>query len=113
MKDVVMQHLPILPVALPLMFGAFLLLLPDARHALRSGVALFSGVLQLAVALGLLIMADGARPDLWPQGMGVYLLGDWPAPFGIVLVVDRLAAVMVTLSAVLGLAALVYSLAKW
>ena len=41
MKDVVMQHLPILPVALPLMFGAFLLLLPDARNALRSGVALF------------------------------------------------------------------------
>jgi multicomponent K+:H+ antiporter subunit D len=108
-----MQHLPVLPVVLPMMFGAFLLLLPEARHALRGGVALFSGALQLAVALTLLILADGARPDLWPQGMGVYLLGDWPAPFGIVLVVDRLAAVMVMLSAVLGLVALVYSLAKW
>ena len=113
MKEAVMQHLPVLPVVLPMMFGAFLLLLPEARHALRGGVALFSGALQLAVALTLLILADGARPDLWPQGMGVYLLGDWPAPFGIVLVVDRLAAVMVMLSAVLGLVALVYSLAKW
>jgi multicomponent K+:H+ antiporter subunit D len=32
----------------------------------------------------------------------VYALGDWPAPFGIVLVVDRLAAAMTLLTAILG-----------
>ena len=44
---------------------------------------------------------------------GVYLVGDWAAPFGIVLVVDRLAAVMLTLTSVLGLATLIYALARW
>ena len=43
----------------------------------------------------------------------VYALGNWPAPFGIVLVADRLAAAMVLLSGLLGLAATVFSLARW
>src|SRR5207344_2176308 len=43
----------------------------------------------------------------------VYRVGDWAAPFGIVLVVDRLSAAMVLLAAVLGLASLVFSLARW
>ena len=34
---------------------------------------------------------------------GVYLLGNWPPPFGIVLVLDRLAALMLLLTAVLAL----------
>ena len=37
--------------------------------------------------------------------MGVYLLGNWPAPFGIVLVVDRLSALMLLLTGILALAA--------
>lgn len=113
MIDAMMQHLPILPIIIPLMCGAVLLLVADSRHTLRNSIATLSALAQLAVAITLLAMANGARPDLWPTGLGVYLLGDWPAPFGIVLVVDRLAAVMLTLSGVLGLAALVYSLAKW
>ena len=44
---------------------------------------------------------------------GVYLLGNWPAPFGIVLVLDRLSALMLVLTSVLALAALVFSLARW
>jgi multicomponent K+:H+ antiporter subunit D len=44
---------------------------------------------------------------------GVYRLGDWPAPFGIVLVVDRLAAVMLLLTSLLAAAAVVFSLARW
>ena len=43
----------------------------------------------------------------------MYSLGDWAAPIGIVLVADRLAALMVLLTAVLGLAALVFALARW
>ena len=59
----------------------------------------------------LLAAAGGAAG--WPGGVGVYLVGDWAAPFGIVLVVDRLAAVMLTLTSVLGLATLIYALARW
>ncbi|MBL1685999.1 cation:proton antiporter, partial [Klebsiella pneumoniae] len=43
----------------------------------------------------------------------VYPLGDWPPPFGIVLVADRLAAMMLVLTGLLALSALVFSLARW
>jgi multicomponent K+:H+ antiporter subunit D len=43
----------------------------------------------------------------------VYAIGSWPAPFGIVLVVDRLTAMMLVLASLVGLATLVYSLAYW
>ena len=52
-------------------------------------------------------------PHMWTEGVGVYAIGSWPAPFGIVLVVDRLAALMLVLTSMVGLAALVYSLAYW
>ena len=43
----------------------------------------------------------------------MYRLGDWPSLFGIVLVLDRLSALMLVLTGVLGFAALVFSLAHW
>jgi multicomponent K+:H+ antiporter subunit D len=39
----------------------------------------------------------------------VYALGNWPAPFGIVLVLDRLAAAMTLLTALLAFPALLYA----
>ena len=43
----------------------------------------------------------------------MYRLGDWPAPFGIVLVADRLSALMLLLTSLVAVAALVFSLARW
>ena len=54
--------------------------------------------MQLAVAVVLLYLTSDAAPFIWPDGIGVYPLGGWPAPFGIVLVADRLSAVMLTLA---------------
>jgi multicomponent K+:H+ antiporter subunit D len=68
---------------------------------------------QLAVAVVLLYLTSDAAPFIWGNGIGVYALGGWPAPFGIVLVADRLSAVMLTLEAVLSLAVLTYSVARW
>ncbi len=107
------QHLPILPVLLPLCAGALLLLSSEQRRRQHAAIALCATLAQLAAAIALLAMADGRLPAPWPGAIGVYALGDWAAPFGIVLVVDRLAALMLTLTATLGLAALVYSLARW
>jgi formate hydrogenlyase subunit 3/multisubunit Na+/H+ antiporter MnhD subunit len=42
-----------------------------------------------AVSLALFVAAATNPPE-------VYFLGNWPAPFGIVLVLDRLAALMLT-----------------
>src|SRR5690606_22527447 len=58
-------------------------------------------------------LTTGAAPEIWPGGVGVYAIGSWPAPFGIVLVVDRLSAMMLALSAIVALAATVYSIAYW
>ena len=52
-----------------------------------------------------------AGPD--GSAVRVYQLGNWPAPFGIVLVLDRLSALMLVLTSVLGIASLLYSLARW
>ena len=99
-------HLPIVPIVLPLAAGALMLLLDERRERLKAAISLAALLLLLAAALALLRLAD--RP-LAP----VYALGSWPAPFGIVLVVDRLAAAMVLLAGTLGLAATVFSLARW
>ena len=99
-------HLPVVPVVLPLAAGALMLLLDERRERLKAAISLVALLLLLAAAVVLLGHAD--RP-LAP----VYALGSWPAPFGIVLVADRLAAAMVLLSGLLGLAATVFSLARW
>ena len=108
-----LAHLPLLPILLPLLGGAAMLLLADGRRTARTVISLGVTLAQLAVALILLAMAGGALPGLGGDAIAVYRLGNWSAPFGIVLVVDRLAAVMLTLTAVLALASLVYATARW
>ncbi|KAG1240477.1 hypothetical protein G6F68_017623 [Rhizopus microsporus] len=90
-----------------------MLLLAETSRYTRGAISEVATFAQLAAAIALLAVAGGGVPGVWPDGVGVYLVGDWPAPFGIVLVVDRLAAVMLTLTAVLGLATLIYALARW
>lgn len=107
-----LQHAPVYPIVVPLIAGAAMLLLADKRRVLRASISALAALAQLAAAITLLALAAGVG-DIWPTGVGVYLLGDWAAPFGIVLAVDRLSAVMLTLTAVLGVASLFYSLARW
>ncbi len=111
--NALLEQLVALPILVPLLAGTVMLLLTEARRALRISLALASNVLQLGVALVLLYLTSDAAPFIWQDGIGVYSLGGWPAPFGIVLVVDRLSAVMLTLQAVLAFAVLTYSIARW
>jgi multicomponent K+:H+ antiporter subunit D len=100
------EHLAVVPVVLPLAAGALMLLFDERRHALKAALSVAAALLLVAAAIALLRLADGPATQ-------VYRLGNWPAPFGIVLVADRLSAVMVLLASVLGLAALLFSLARW
>jgi multicomponent K+:H+ antiporter subunit D len=100
------DHLVALPVVLPLAVGAVMLLLEERRHALKAALNFVSIVAILGTAIALLRAAE-------LQPVRVYPLGNWPAPFGIVLVADRLSTLMVLLAGVLALAALVFSLARW
>ena len=82
-----------LPVVLPLL-GAALTLLLGRRPRGRSGrVSLTVLAAVLAVAVALLLVADRAHGPLAVE------VGGWPAPLGIVLVADRLAALMLVVSA--------------
>jgi len=105
-----LDHLMIAPVLLPLLAGAVMLALGGERRlAVNATFSVVSTVALVAISIVLLRTAHAA-----PGGVaGVYRLGDWPAPFAIVLVVDRLAALMVLLSSLLATAALVFSLARW
>jgi multicomponent K+:H+ antiporter subunit D len=111
--NVLLQHLPVLPVAVPLLAGATMLLVRERRRRTHAAIALTSLIVQLAAAVTLLALTTDAVPGIWAEGIGVYRIGEWPSPFGIVLVVDRLAAMMLTLSATLGLAAIVYTVSHW
>lgn len=108
---VLLHHLPILPIAIPLVAGAALLLLSEPQRTARAALTVGSVGAQLAVAAALLFFTSEAAPEVWEEGIGVYALGGWGAPFGIVLVADHLSAMMLTLAAVVGLAALIHSLA--
>jgi len=105
-----MQHLVVLPVLLPLMVGALLVPINQTRHTLKFALGLGNGLLLWMVSVALLVMADGEH---WPAGIGVYLASNWAAPFGIALVVDRLAAMMLVLTATIALAVLVFSARRW
>ncbi len=100
------HHLIVAPIALPLVAGALLAVYDERRQFLKGLINLVSTATGLCIAVVLLQQADTSEP-------GVYLLGNWPAPFGIVLVLDRLSALMLLLTAVLACAALIYSLARW
>lgn len=98
-----MSHWIIVPVVLPAVLAPFIVLVMR-RDILLQRVFSVAGTVALGlVALALLAAAAGG-------GIEVYALGDWPAPFGIVLVLDRLSALMVLLTALLALAVLLYAI---
>lgn len=91
-----MNHLVIAPVLLPLLAGAVLLLIRHLDLELRRAISVTAAVAELALAVTLLAtVADG---DIL-----VYALGDWPAPYGIVLVADRLSVWLLATTALLAL----------
>jgi len=108
------HHLIILPIVVPMLTGAVMLMLGDAHRRARTVLAVTSVMTVLLAAAFLLLGTSLGGSLFFPQEIiSVYLLGNWAAPFGIVLVVDRLAAVMLVLTAIIALAALVFALARW
>ena len=104
------RHLLVVPVLLPLVAGAALLLVDETRHALKATVSMAASMALLVVAMLLLSMADGQDGDTLSMS---YAVANWPAPFAIVLVLDRLSALLLVTTAILAVAALAFSLARW
>jgi len=98
-----MNHWIIAPVVLPAILAAVMTLSMRHHPSLQRVFSVAGCAALLAIALGLTVQAAGG-------GIGVYELGNWPAPFGIVLVLDRLSAVMLLVTAVLALVVLLYAI---
>ena len=108
-------HTPILSILIPA-FTAFILVLlgnpgsselaQDWRQPWRRGISLISVVLGLVMAISYLIQAHTGK-------IFVYQLGEWAAPFGIVLVLDRLSALMLVLTYGLATPLLWFASKEW
>lgn len=97
-----MNHWLTAPLLIPL-FGALLqIFMSYAPLQLRRTLALATSVLTLVAAVVLLGLADDGN-------YRVYAFGNWPPPYGIVLVLDRLAALMLVLTASLALCCHIFS----
>lgn len=99
-----MIHWIIVPVILPALLAPIIAFVMRQDIILARATSILGVMVLLAVSIGLaMLAADGATH--------VYRLGDWPAPFGIVLVLDRLSALMLLLTAVLALIVLIHAVA--
>jgi len=87
---------------LPVVIGSLSLLFLKYRLGLSRLVSLGSCLALVAIAAALTIHASGGTVES-------YALGNWRAPFGIVLVLDRLSAMMLLLTSVLALAVMTYA----
>ena len=109
------QHTPIFSILIPA-FTAFILLLlgnpgagalkDDWRQPWRRGISLISAIAGLITAIVYLSYASTGQ-------ITVYQLSEWSAPFGIVLVLDRLSAFMLALTYALAVPVLWYASDNW
>lgn len=102
-----MSHWIIVPVILPAILAPFIVL--AARHHIG-----IQRVFSVAGVLALIAVATGLAWTASDGTVTLYQTGDWAAPFGIVLVGDRLSTMMVLLTSVLALFVLLYAIgSKW
>ena len=108
-------HLPVLPVLVPMFTAVALLIMGDADGEASHGGPLLQrrrmvslGAAILGAVLAWRLMTEAATGSL-----NVYPLGGWPAPFGIVLVIDRLSALMLALTWTIAVPVLWYASGGW
>ncbi|MEW9856763.1 monovalent cation/H+ antiporter subunit D [Novosphingobium sp. M1R2S20] len=97
-----MTALIAVPLLLPVFAATASLLFRRRRRAIGAAISIAATALLLCTNVALVMQAMRGE-------VIAYSLGDWPAPYGIVLVLDRLAALMLILTAVLALAVIVHA----
>jgi multicomponent Na+:H+ antiporter subunit D len=99
-----MSALVPLIVTLPLL-GAGIALIFGRRRRMQVAISIVTLTLVFVIASVLLVTVDGGSPI-------AVSVGGWPIPFGIVLYVDRLAALLVAVSSLVLLAVLLFSVGQ-
>jgi multicomponent K+:H+ antiporter subunit D len=97
-----MWHLITAPILLP-MLTALIIMLPPVHYSpmRRRWVSIVSCAIQLILVLVLLLKVQ-------QDGLIHYAIGNWQAPFGIILLADNLSMVLVCLTTFLALGAICY-----
>lgn len=98
-----MNHWLTAPVLIPLLGGILQVFMGYAPISLRRTLAISTTVLLLVSTIVLVVMASD-------DSYRLYAFGNWQPPFGIVLVLDRLAALMLVLTATLALFCHIFSI---
>jgi multicomponent K+:H+ antiporter subunit D len=101
-----MTHLLAAAIIVPALAAALLVILHRAPIAVKRVVGMAATVAVSVAALAIFTETRSGAPL-------VYRLGNWPAPFGIVLVADQLSAFMLLLTASLAFAVLLYAVQGW
>ncbi len=97
-----MTHWVIAPVLLPALLAPILLLFLRQRLMESRVVSIAACLSLLGLAALLVVQADSGVT-------AAYALGNWHAPFGIIMVLDRLSALMLLITAILALAVMIYA----
>ncbi len=97
-----MNHFLIAPLLLPLLTAVLLILLSGRSLLLIRSLSLLSAAALTGLSAYLMYLASDGEIRL-------YALGNWMPPFGIVLVLDHLSALMLMVTAVLALFSLIYA----
>lgn len=100
-----MNHWIVAPIVLPAILAPFIIMVLRYHLDLQR-------IFSVAGVVGLLGIALTITAQAGTGEIQVYELGDWPAPFGIVMVLDRLSAMMVLLTALLALPIVLYAIAS-
>jgi multicomponent K+:H+ antiporter subunit D len=95
-------HWIIVPIVLPLITGAALILVERRSAQWARSLSVFSLGFLLMVCVGLVHYAAHGQTE-------AYLLSNWKAPFGIALALDRLSAMMMLLTAAVATISLLYA----
>ena len=98
-----MPNLLIFPLLIPLVNAGLSLIAWKSSRMQRIFGLLGAGALMVA--------ASGLFVSVYTNGIQVLQVGNWPSPFGITLIADLLSSVMVVLTALVGLAVAIYSIA--
>ena len=100
-----MIHTPILPLILPLITGFIILIIKKYSFKSQQIVSLLSVFTLILISFYAFIKTSS-------QGVIVYSLGNWEAPFGIVLVLDQFSILMIMITSLLAFGALWYAMSE-
>ena len=102
-----MTHWLIAPVVLPALLAPFIVLAARYHIGIQRAFSVAGVVALIVISAGLAWNASDGTVE-------IYQLGDWAAPFGIILVGDSLSTLMVLLTSVLALCVLLYAIgSEW